>query len=97
MTGRSIAAFFAGVLAANAIPHAFTCATGANGMTPLAGRDSSPLVNGVWSAMNVVGSLAIMKGTLAGANPAERRSFRAGVAAFSTWVLVSERFVDFDS
>lgn len=51
---------FAGALLVNAIPHAIVGLTGNRCMTPLGGEDSSPRQNLMWSAINLVGGVAVL-------------------------------------
>lgn len=84
--------FAAGVLVANAIPHAFAAVTGAPHLTPLKGRDSSPAVNAAWAGLNLAAAAALANGQ---DGQQRRRAFKAGVAAFSVWALVAEWVTDF--
>src|SRR3954454_7870097 len=60
MQRSRIAAFAAGALVTNAAPHLATAATGRRHLTPLAGRDSGPGVNGVWSALNISTAIGLL-------------------------------------
>lgn len=86
-------AFSCGVLAANATPHAYAATVGANQLTPLAGRHSGPEVNAVWAAVNGVGA-AVLGRHLDPRDARQRQAFKAGVAAFATWALISEWATD---
>ncbi len=92
ITASAARAFAAGVLTANAVPHAYAALTGAEHLTPLRGRHSSPAVNAVWSGMNLAAAAALAR---TGGDATERRAFKVGVAAFSAWALVAERVTDF--
>lgn len=94
MTRNRARAFASGVLVANALPHAYAAAVGATQLTPLRGRDSGPRVNALWSASNIALAYALSRG-LRSASVADRVCFKAGVAGFSTWSLVSEWVTDF--
>ena len=85
----------AGVLLANAIPHAAVGLAGHRCMTPLGGEDSSPALNLVWSAMNVVAGAAILASSgwrgLSHAEAARRRrSVQLGIAAMAAFGQVYE-------
>lgn len=85
---------FAGLLTANAVPHAYASVVGATHMSPLGGRASGPAANGLWAAMNVGAAAALARRSDPG-SATQRRAFKAGVLAFSAWVLVSEWVTDF--
>lgn len=92
-TSSALRSFAAGVVLANAAPHAFAAAVGAHQMTPLRGRGSGPSVNALWSAANLAGAYALARG-IPPDSPSRRAWFKAGVAAFSAWALVSEWVTD---
>lgn len=96
MNATRAAAVGAGVLAANALPHAYAATIGARQMTPLRGRTSGPATNAVWSAMNAAAAFTLARRTLRGSTPGERRLFAAGVAGFSVWGLAGEWLFDFN-
>ncbi|WP_454083433.1 hypothetical protein [Georgenia sp. Marseille-Q6866] len=84
-----------GVLVANSAPHLASAVTGRRHLTPLAGRESSPAVNGAWGAANLAGGLLLLR-RAAGAPSSPRWDerlhwFEAGVAVFSVWMAGSER------
>lgn len=54
-------AFLGGLLAANSLAHLATALTGREHLTPLAGRTSGPLVNGVWGGVNLLGGLLLAR------------------------------------
>ncbi len=85
-------AFLGGLLAANSLAHLATALTGREHLTPLAGRTSGPLVNGVWGGVNLLGGLLLARS----AGGPDRRwdhrlvAFDAGAAAFAAWMALSE-------
>lgn len=94
MEKSQVRSFIAGILMANSAPHAATAAAGLTHLTPLAGADSGPVVNGIWSAMNVAGSVLLLR---AGRNGSTRKwdddllAFEAGYLVFAAWMAASER------
>jgi len=84
-------AFLGGLLAANSLAHLATALTGREHLTPLAGRTSGPLVNGVWGGVNLLGGLLLARS----AGGPDRRwdhrlvAFDAGAAAFAAWMALS--------
>lgn len=93
MDTSPIRSFSAGVLLANALPHAQAAMTGSTQMTPLRGRSSGPGANAIWAGANLVGS-ALVSRTTAPNSVIDRRWFRAGVLVFGAWVLASEWLTD---
>jgi hypothetical protein len=88
-----LAAFFAGVLLANAVPHFVQGISGNRFPTPFArppGRGlSSPLVNVVWALFNLfVGYLLFRGGRVAGGHAPVLVVFFAGIAAISTMMSI---------
>lgn len=87
-----LVAFAAGMMCANSLPHLATAVTGRRFLTPLGGRMSSPGINAVWGAVNLVAGLALARR----AGPAQSRwdsrlvAFDAGAAAFAGWMVASE-------
>jgi hypothetical protein len=85
--------FVGGLLVGNSAPHLATAVTGRTHLTPLAGRESSAVVNLIWGLSNALGGLAL---TRACTRSGERRwdrsliAFEAGVATFATWMAASE-------
>jgi hypothetical protein len=89
-----IRSFLAGVLVGNSAPHLATAITGRRHLTPLAGRESGPAVNGLWGLLNLLGGLLLL-------TPDNHRSpvrwdddliaFESGVLALSAWMAVTER------
>lgn len=90
---QRVGPFVGGLLVGNSAPHLATAATGRTHLTPLAGKESSAVVNLIWGLGNAVAGLAL---TRACANSPGRRwdgsliAFEAGVAAFATWMAMSE-------
>ncbi|PYF97353.1 hypothetical protein SAMN05216184_11562 [Georgenia satyanarayanai] len=88
------AALLSGVLVANSAPHLASAVAGRRHLTPLAGRDSSPAVNGAWGAANLAGGLLLLRRAAGAPSPSrwdERLPwFEAGAAAFSVWMAGSE-------
>jgi hypothetical protein len=85
----------AGVLMANSAPHLATAASGHRHLTPLAGRESSPAVNLVWAAANLVGSAALLRTVVTPAADSGRWdsgliAFEAGYFGWAAWMAVSE-------
>ncbi|WP_166846176.1 hypothetical protein [Isoptericola sp. BMS4] len=89
---RHTQAFVGGLLVGNCAPHLASAVAGRIHLTPLAGRESGPLVNLVWGAVNLAGGLALVR---AAAGPGRRWdgtlvAFEAGVATFAAWMFASE-------
>lgn len=91
-------AFFAGLLTANSAPHLATAIAGHTHLTPLAGRTSGAVANGVWAGLNLAGAVTLLL-----LNPSSRRkqkeatswdgdlpAFEAGFLLFAAWMSVSE-------
>jgi hypothetical protein len=84
----------AGVLVGNSTPHLATAITGRRHLTPLAGRNSGPAVNGLWGVVNLLGGLLLLP-------PDTRRTpgtwdddliaFETGVLALGAWMALTER------
>ncbi|WP_157995692.1 hypothetical protein [Thermomonospora amylolytica] len=86
--------FLAGMLVANSAPHLATAVTGRRHMTPLAGRGSGPVVNGVWAGLNLAGGLLLLRRARrhGGARWDEDLvAFEAGYLTFALWMAGSER------
>lgn len=94
MATSRVAAFAAGVLTANAVPHAYAATVGVTHLTPLRGRGSSPAVNALWAGLNLATAAALARRGAGAAAPGGgtggRRSFKSGVVAFSAWSLAAE-------
>ncbi|GGV35580.1 hypothetical protein GCM10010182_69480 [Actinomadura cremea] len=92
---------FAGMLVANSAPHIATAVSGRRHMTPLAGRESGPVANGVWAGFNLAGGVVLLQ--LARKGKAEARwdrdlvAFETGYLAFASWMALSERFFPMNS
>lgn len=90
-----VAAAAAGVLVANSAPHLASWAAAREHLTPLPGRRSSPRVNLLWGATNLLGGLALAR-RAARRPPADRRWdrrlvwFEGGWAGFAAWIVASE-------
>jgi hypothetical protein len=88
-----MASFAAGLLVANAAPHLATAVTGRRHLTPLAGRDSGPGVNGAWSALNIGTAIGLLAWSARGKSPrwdADLVALGLGHATFSAWMAASE-------
>ncbi|CAM3632857.1 hypothetical protein [Isoptericola cucumis] len=96
---RAVGAFVGGLLVANCAPHLASAVTGRAHLTPLAGRDSGPLVNLAWGAANLVGGLALTRAAVGAGRRWDRSlvAFDAGVATFAAWMFVSERVMPLNS
>ena len=93
MQASRIASFAAGLLVANAAPHLATAVTGRRHLTPLAGRDSGPGVNGAWSALNVCTAIGLLVWFAQGKSSrwdADLVAFGLGHVTFSAWMAASE-------
>lgn len=96
MKTSRITSFLAGLMVANSSPHLATMITGRRHLTPIGGRNSGPLVNGVWAGLNLAGGLALLQ-------PSRRRggavwdgdlhAFEFGCLTFAAWMALSERFL----
>ena len=88
-----MASFAAGSLLANAVPHLATAVTGRRHLTPLAGRDSGPGVNGVWSALNACTAIGLLLWAARGKSSrwdTDLVALGLGHVAFSAWMVTSE-------
>jgi hypothetical protein len=93
MQRTRIASFAAGLLVANAAPHLATAVTGRRHLAPLAGRDSGPAVNGIWSAMNLGAAVALLGWAARGKGSrwdADLVAFGVGHVAFAARMAASE-------
>jgi hypothetical protein len=87
------------MLMANSAPHLATAAAGRRHLTPLAGKQSGPAINGIWSAVNIVGSVLLLRSGRLSADRAKkiRRwdddlvAFGTGYLVFAAWMAGSER------
>jgi hypothetical protein len=96
MSRSRVRSFLAGVLVGNSAPHLATAITRRRHLTPLAGRRSGPVVNGLWGLLNLLGGLLLL-------TPDAHRSpgkwdddlvaFEGGVLALAAWMAVSERML----
>jgi len=90
---KNFAAFTAGMLCANSLAHLATAATGRKFLTPIAGRDSNRIVNGIWGASNLLGGLTLIGSVARGQGrwDASLVAFDLGAAVFAGWMVASER------
>ncbi|MUL41189.1 hypothetical protein FZ103_08345 [Streptomonospora sp. PA3] len=93
MTRRRLRSFAAGLLIANSAPHLATAASGRRHLTPLAGRDSGPVANGVWAGINLAAGVLLLRSRHR-ESPArwdgDLVAFEAGYLAFALWMAGSE-------
>lgn len=94
MARTRLRSFAAGVLVGNSAPHLATAVTGRRHLTPLAGRDSGPAVNGLWGGISLLAGLLLL--TPDGHSVPARwdddlLAFEAGVLALAAWMVGSER------
>ncbi len=85
--------FVAGLLVGNSAPHLATAVAGRRHLTPLAGRESGPLVNAVWGAANLVGGLLALAPTRGSGRDrwgGDLVAFELGVVTFAAWMVASE-------
>ncbi|MFD1533927.1 hypothetical protein [Pseudonocardia aurantiaca] len=88
--------FIAGVLVGNSAPHLATAVTGHRHLTPLAGRDSGPGVNGLWAALNLLAGLLLLspdRHRAPGRWNGDLVAFETGVLAVAAWMAGSERLL----
>ncbi len=94
VSSSPVRSFLAGVLVGNSAPHLATAVTGRRHLTPLAGRDSGPGVNGLWGVLNLLGGLLLLSPD-AHRSPArwddDLVAFEGGVLALAAWMVVTER------
>lgn len=86
--------FIAGMLMANSAPHLATAAAGRRHLTPLAGKQSGPAVNGIWSALNIAGAVLLLR--MDGGKKIRRwdddlLAFGSGYLVIAAWMAGSER------
>lgn len=94
MRGSRVRSFVSGMLVANSAPHLASAAAGRRHMTPVAGRNSGPLVNAAWSAANLAGGVALLlPSRRAGTDrwDADLVAFGTGYVAFAAWMALTER------
>ncbi|GAA1785569.1 hypothetical protein GCM10009834_51370 [Streptomonospora arabica] len=82
------------MLIANSAPHLATAVAGRRHLTPLAGRESGPVVNGVWAGLNIAAGVLLLRRKRSAA-PAARWdgdlvAFEAGYLGFALWMAGSE-------
>ncbi|GAB3446402.1 hypothetical protein GCM10027570_17690 [Streptomonospora sediminis] len=85
--------FAAGVLIANSAPHLATAVRGHRHLTPLAGRDSGPVVNGIWAGMNLAAGVLLLSGKRTGSAArwdGDLVAFEAGYLTLALWMAGSE-------
>lgn len=96
MRSSRVQSFAAGVLIANSAPHLATAVTGQRHLTPLAGRKSGPIVNGVWAGLNLAAGVLLLRASRrVGAMrwDGDLVAFEAGYLVFAAWMAVSERLL----
>ncbi len=90
---KRIGAFVGGLLVGNSAPHLATAVTGRTHLTPLAGKESSAVVNLIWGLGNALVGLALTRACTRSAGRQWDGSlivFEAGVATFAIWMAASE-------
>jgi hypothetical protein len=88
--------FLAGALAGNSLPHLASAITARRHLTPIAGRTSSPGVNGVWAGLNLAGACLLLRSTSTSGEwrwTNDLLAFEAGVATLAAWMLGSEAWL----
>jgi hypothetical protein len=93
-------AFLAGVLAGNSLPHLASTVTAREHLTPIAGRDSGAVVNGVWAGLNLAGAYLLLRSTSRSGDrrwTADLLAFEAGVTTLAMWMLGSEAWLRINS
>jgi hypothetical protein len=96
MVSSRTRSFLAGLLVGNSAPHLATAITGRRHLTPLAGRDSGPGVNGLWGVLNLLGGLLMLspdRHRTPGRWDSDLLAFEAGVAVFAAYMALAERLV----
>ncbi len=85
------------MLIANSAPHLATAVTGRRHLTPLAGKRSGPVVNGVWAGLNLAGGVLLLHMSRRGDDrprwDEDLLAFELGYLAFATWMTGSERLL----
>lgn len=93
MITTRVTSFLAGALLANSAPHLATAITGRRHLTPLAGKNSSATVNGIWAALNAAGSVALLRPTRRHGGDRwdiDLPAFEAGYLCLAAWMATSE-------
>jgi hypothetical protein len=95
-----VRSFLAGVLVGNSTPHLATAITHRRHLTPLAGRNSGPAVNGLWGLINLFGGLLLLR-------PDDHRepgkwnrdltAFEFGVLVMAAWMAGTESLFPMNS
>ncbi|PRZ42875.1 hypothetical protein CLV47_104223 [Antricoccus suffuscus] len=96
MRSSRIQSFFAGLFVANSAPHLATALTGKKHLTPLAGRESGPGVNGLWAGMNLAAGAALLiakRGKNSKRWDGDLLAFETGYLTFAAWTAGSERLL----
>lgn len=80
-------------MVSNSAPHFASATTRRCHLTPLAGRNSGPTVNGIWGLLNLAGGLGLLKRS----TDENRRTwdsnlvlFEAGAVTMAAWMAASE-------
>jgi hypothetical protein len=100
MVSSRTRSFVAGLLVGNSAPHLATAITGRRHLTPLAGRDSGPGVNGLWGTINLLGGLLLLtpdRHRAPGRWNGDLVAFETGVLVLAAWMAGSERFLGTNS
>lgn len=100
MRSSRVRSAVAGILVANSAPHLASAAARRQHLTPLAGRQSGAVVNGVWALANIAGAALLLRPSRrAGAKrwDADLLAFETGYVVFAAWMLGSERFLGTNS
>jgi hypothetical protein len=90
----------AGVLVANSAPHFASAAANRRHLTPLAGKRSGPVVNGIWALTNLGAAVLALR---AARSPEATRwdadllAFETGHLAFAAWMAAIERLLSTNS
>lgn len=90
----------AGILVANSAPHFASAAANRQHLTPLAGKQSGPVVNGIWALANLAGAGLALR---ASRSPevtrwdADLLAFETGYLAFAAWMAGTERLFSTNS
>ncbi|MGH3097189.1 MAG: hypothetical protein ACRDMV_14475 [Streptosporangiales bacterium] len=100
MRSSRVRSVLAGILVANSAPHLASAAANRQHLTPLAGRRSGPLVNGVWALANVAGAALLLRPSRrSGAKrwDADLLAFETGYLVFAAWMAGSEHVLGTNS